>query len=77
MGFYNYLMLLNSYAINFYLILTLSATLIVDVFILLRLDNDIEFDRFEYCKAIADSMNGCDYELKLIINFEEQSARFF
>ena len=77
MGFYNYLMLLNSYAINFYLILTLSATLIVDVFILLRLDNDIQSDRFEYFKAIADSMHVCDYELNLIINFEEQSARFF
>ena len=38
MGYYNYLMLLKSYAINFYLILTLSATLIVDVFTLLRLD---------------------------------------
>lgn len=77
MGYYNYLMLLNSYAINFYLILTLSTTFIVDVFILLSLDNDIESDRFEYCKTIADSMNVCDYELNLIINFEEQSARFF
>lgn len=69
MGYYNYFMLLNSCAINFYLILTLSATLIVDVFILLRLDNDIESDRFEFCKTIEDSMNVCDYELNLIINF--------
>lgn len=73
-------MLLNSYAINFYLILTLSVTICYPhcgcVYIV-KAGYDIESDIFEFCNTIADSMNMCDYELNLISNFEEQSARFF